>query len=54
MVGLSIACFRASRDDGDHTAQGNMARAMMFAGGVGFGMLALMPLADLAQHWWQG
>ncbi len=53
IAGLSIACFRSSRDDGDRTPQGKWARGMMFICGVLFATLAFMPLAALAEHWWK-
>lgn len=54
VVGLSIACFRASRDDGDHTGAGHFARAVAFLAGGVFALLATLPLVEAAQHWWQG
>lgn len=54
VAALSIMCFRASRGDGDHTPQGNMARTVAFIAGGVFTLLALMPLAELMQHWWEG
>lgn len=53
IIGLSVACFRSSRDDGDHTPQGRGARGIMFVAGCGFGLLAILPVMQFAEHWFK-
>jgi hypothetical protein len=47
---LSYLCFDASRDDGDRTPQGKMARGCAFMFGMIFLALVVMPLADLIEY----